>query len=272
MTRERTGSGDPARTLELLWRASGEDQPPQRGPRPGLSVEAVVEAAVELADQAGLEALSMRALAKRLAVAPMALYTYVPGKAELVDLMVDRVYCTMPRSTPRDASWRARVEAIADDNLALHRRHPWLAKVATHRPPLGPGLMTKYEYELLAFEGTGLGDVEMDAALTFVLGFVGTCASATADERAAERESAMADEAWWRAHEPLLARVFDPSAFPVAARVGSAAGEAHGAAYSAAYAYTFGLARVLDGLEVLIESRARVRAECGGSPPTEDRD
>ncbi|UJR80021.1 TetR/AcrR family transcriptional regulator [Sandaracinus amylolyticus] len=256
MARERTGAGDPARTLELLWRASRELDAPQRGPRPTLSIDAVVEAAIELADADGIDALSMRSLAQRFGVAPMALYTYVPGKAELLDLMVDHAYRTMPRSTPRGASWRARIAEVADDNLALHRRHPWLARVATHRPPLGPGLMAKYDHELRALEGTGLDDVEMDAALTFVLGFVASCASAAVDERAAERESAMADQAWWAANAPLLARVLDPTRFPVAARVGAAAGEAHGAAYSPEHAYAFGLERVLDGLEVLITRRA----------------
>src|SRR5687767_2606640 len=90
----RTGEGDPARTLGLLWRRS---QPSRRGPRPRLSVDDVVDAAIALADEAGLEAVSIRALAERLGVSAMTLYTYVPGKTELLDLMLDALWLAMPR-------------------------------------------------------------------------------------------------------------------------------------------------------------------------------
>lgn len=82
--------------------------------------------------------------------------------------------------------------------------------------------MAKYEYELCALEGTGLPDVELDAALTHLLGFVQTCARMGADDRAAQQDSAMTDEQWWAANADLLARVFDAERYPVAARVGAA--------------------------------------------------
>ena len=88
----RTSSGDPARTLALLWRA---DPPSRRGPRPRLDLDAVVDAAIALADDRGLPALTMRALAARLRVSAMTLYGYVPGREELVDLMLDALYGRM---------------------------------------------------------------------------------------------------------------------------------------------------------------------------------
>ncbi|MEW2273798.1 TetR/AcrR family transcriptional regulator [Streptomyces griseofuscus] len=143
----------------------------RRGPRQGLSVDAVVGVAVELADSAGLDALTMRGIAGRLGVTPMTLYIYVPGKAELLDLMLDSVYLRMPRAAGPDAPWRGR-------NGDPYARHPWVASMCTARPPLGPGLMTEYEHEPAAFEGSGLGDVERDAALTLLLGFVHSVARA----------------------------------------------------------------------------------------------
>ncbi|QSQ17140.1 TetR/AcrR family transcriptional regulator [Myxococcus landrumensis] len=261
MATHRSGAGDPARTLELLWR---KDMPSagQRGPKPTLNVDAIIASAVELADGEGLEALTMRKLAERLSVGPMTLYTYVPGKAELVDLMLDQLYADMPRRAPEEAGWRARLEAVAHDNRALYERHAWMCDVATSRPPLGPGLMAKYEYELGALEGLGLDEVEMDAALTFVLGFVESSARSTSRARSASAETVQTEEAWWKAHEPLLARVMDPARYPLASRVGSAAGAAHGAAYSPEHAFGFGLQRVLDGLGALILSRQSRR------PPT----
>ncbi|MCU7823249.1 TetR/AcrR family transcriptional regulator [Kitasatospora sp. DSM 101779] len=257
MSTDRSSAGDPARTLALLW-GGGEERPGRRGPRQARTVPEIAAAAIALADAEGLAAVTMRAVAQRLGLSPMALYTYVPGKAELLDLVLDTVYAAMPRRTPADDGWRARTAAVADDNAALFAAHPWVADIATGRPPLGPGLMAKYEYELRALEGLGLGDVETDAALSFVLGFVHSCARAAADERAAEQQSAMSDEQWWAGNADLLAKVFDPERFPTAARIGAAAGEAHGAASSAAHAYAFGLQRVLDGLAAL-EAEARSR-------------
>lgn len=69
----------------------------------------------------------------------------------------------------------------------------------------------------------------------------------------------MSDAEWWTANESLLARVFEPSRYPLAARVGAAVGEAHGTAFDAEHAYAFGLERVLDGLEMLIRTKRKRR-------------
>lgn len=261
MAKERSsGAGDPARTLELLWRDGSEVPGSRRGPRQGLTVDAVVDAATGLADEGGLDALTMRAVALRLGVTPMTLYTYVPGKAELLDLMLDAVFLRMPRAAfAADEPWRERVTAVADANRALYLNHPWLAELRVHRPPLGPGVMTKYEHELGAFEGLGLDDVAMDSALTHVLGFVQTVARTELDARAVERESVLSDHEWWAAHEPLLNRMLDPDRFPLATRVGEASAVAYQGLYDAGHAYAFGLARVLDGLAALIARGSAAR-------------
>lgn len=250
MTTEFTSTGDPARSLALLWRT--KERASRRG-KPELNVDRIVRTAIELADAEGLGVLSMRRIAERLGVGTMSLYTYVPGKAELLDLMLDAVYGELPRAAWSGDGWRERLTAIARDNRALFEAHPWAAAISTGRPPLGPGLMAKYEHELSAFEHAGLDDVDTDAALTFLLDFVRACALAANDARAADRDTGMSDAQWWSANAPLLERVLDPEAFPTAARVGSAAGAAQGGAYSPERAWKFGLERVLDGLGALIE-------------------
>jgi AcrR family transcriptional regulator len=193
----------------------------------------------------------MRAVAAGLGVVPMTLYTYVPGKAELLDLMLDTAYLRMPRTDTTGQPWRRRLTAVAGENRALFESHPWAALIQASRPPLGPGLMAKYEHELSALDGLGLDDIAMDAALTHLLGFVQAWARTAADVRAA-RSGAADDREWWAANAPVLQRLLDPAAYPLAARVGTAAGAAHGAAYDAAHAYDFGLRTILDGLAVLI--------------------
>jgi len=246
----RTGAGDPARTLQLLWRDPATA--PRHGPRQGLTIDQVIDAATALADADGLDAVTMRRVATSLGVVPMTLYTYVPGKAELLDLMLDAAYQRMPRADTAGRPWRQRVAAVAAENRALFEAHPWAAAVSTVRPPLGPGLMAKYEHELSALDGLGLDDVEMDAALTYLLTFVQAWARAAADAQAARQDTATDDEQWWAAHAPLLQRVLDASAYPLAVRVGTAAGTAHRAAYSPGHAYDFGLHAILDGFETLI--------------------
>ncbi|MEV6137282.1 TetR/AcrR family transcriptional regulator [Nocardia sp. NPDC051990] len=251
-SRDRSGAGDPMRTLALLWRVPAASV---RGPKQRSSVDAVVTAAIEIADAKGIGALTMRAVATKLGLTPMATYTYVPGKAELVDLMLDAVYQEISRADLTDLPWRDRVATIAAENRAMLVRHPWVAYLPTTRPPLGPGVAAKYEHELRAFDGLGLGDLEMDAAVTYVVGFVTSVARIAIDTERAAADSAISDGQWWERAAPLLAQFFDAERYPLAARIGAVAGQAHDSAYSADDAYEFGLARVLDGLADLVENR-----------------
>lgn len=261
-----SSAGDPARTLRLLWRHALPESSSGRGPRQGLSVDAVVDAAVSIADREGLAAVTMRRVAQALGVAAMTLYTYVPGREELLDLMLDTVYARMPatedgqQDEQQDGQpdgqedWRGLVRTLAMANRALFEQHPWLAGVDTARPALGPGAIGKYDRELRAFDGHGLDDVTMDAALAWVLGFVQGWARSALGAARVQQESARTEEQWWAAAGPVLSQVMTPEEFPLAVRVGGAAGEAHGAAWEADHAFEFGLERVLDGLAPLLEA------------------
>lgn len=250
---EYSGKGDPARSLALLWRTS--ERVSRKG-KPDLSVDRIVRAAIEVADTEGLQALSMRRVAERLGVGTMSLYTYVPGKPELLDVMLDTVYGETARPEDVPGGWRARLELIARENWALYQRHPWLLQVATSRPVLGPNVTAKYDYELRAIDGIGLTDVEMDSVITLITGFVHGTARGAVEAAQAESQTGMSDEQWWAAHAPFFSLIADPARFPTAARVGRAAGEQYGAAYSAEHAFEFGLQRVLDGIQALIDTRS----------------
>jgi AcrR family transcriptional regulator len=242
----RTGHGDPARTVDLLW---GAPPDARRGPRPRLEVPAIVAAAVKLADAEGIGAVTMRRLADRLGLAsPNALYTYVPSKAELVDLVVDACFAAFELDTAvLSPDIGTRVRAIADANRALLRRHPWLADVATDRPPLGPGQLRKYELELGALEGLGLTDHEIDHTVTLVTTFVRSHAASTADAAGAADEAA-----WWERAGPALARHADPAEYPLGTRVGSAVGADQGRAVDPDRAYAFGVERIAAGIAALL--------------------
>ncbi|MCK2243368.1 MULTISPECIES: TetR/AcrR family transcriptional regulator [unclassified Crossiella] len=249
---EYSGHGDPARSLALLWRTS--ERASRKG-KPELNVDRIVRTAIEVADTEGLSALSMRRVAEELGVGTMSLYTYVPGKGELIDVMLDTVFGELPHTHP-DGGWRDRLEHVARQNQALYQRHAWLPHVLMSRPVLGPNVTAKYDHELSAIDGIGLSDVEMDSVLWLVLDYVHSAVRNAAEIEVANQRSGVTDEQWWQAHAPLLSKVLDPARYPVASRVGQAAGMQHGGAVDPAHAFEFGLARVLDGVEVLVRQRA----------------
>ena len=262
MTTGYSGGGDPARSLRLLWR---DQQRPTRGPRPGLSVDRVVAAAVELADAEGLAALSMRRVAERLGVGTMSLYTYVPGKGELLDLMLDTVLAEEARPDPA-AGWRAGLELRAREDWALFHRHPWILEVSPSRSLLGPNETELFEATLRVVDGSGLNSAEMILVVSLVADYTRGAAQSAVGAAQAERRTGVSDEQWWAAREPLFDRYFDPARYPTVTRVAASGAferPTGGAEYTVARAresFEFGLPRVLDGIEAFISARGRPAA------------
>lgn len=241
---------DPDPMLALLWRhvVPPEDGAPRRGRPPRVSVDEVVDAAIELADRDGLEALTMRALAEHLGVGAMSLYTYVASRDDLVVLMVDEVL-GRTELPPLAGDLRSRLTLVAEVELRERRAHPWLLDDAVIRPWLGPHAADRYEWQLSAVEGVGLDDIEMDQTVTLVTGFAANVARAEESVRRAERQSGMTDLEWWEANGEAVGRVMAHRDYPLSGRVGVAAGEAYQAGRDPRRELEFGLARILDGVE-----------------------
>ncbi|GGQ86264.1 TetR family transcriptional regulator [Couchioplanes caeruleus subsp. azureus] len=243
---------DPAHTLALLWRTR-EVQRSGRGRKPTINLDQVVDAALQVANEAGLDGLSMRTVANALRVTPMTLYTYVPGKAELLDHMLDTVYLRMPRPALDPDCWRTRLTAIAQQNRDVLESHPWMVELSPARAAApGPGFLAKYEYELSAFTGLGLDDITTDAALTYLLTFVRAAFCAASSAPSQLLSTALHGGRRLAASDSEPAPAFDPAAYPTAVRIGTAVGAARRSACAPDDAYHFGLARVLDGLAMLI--------------------
>ena len=236
------GKADDAdRGVELLW-----------GGRSGLSLEAVVGAAVEVADAEGLAGLSMRKVAERLGFTTMSLYRHVPGRDHLVDLMRDAVLGEPPAATP-GSGWRARLEEFARFAWELRERHPWLAEVRGGRHVPGPNALAHYEHALAILADTGLTPAEVVASVGLVGRFVDAEALALVEAARAERSTGMSDEEWWGARDTLFAR-FD--------RYPTLSGLWHAGGYDQPESpFGFGLARLLDGIEILIAKRDVKRDE-----------
>ncbi|WP_035812935.1 TetR/AcrR family transcriptional regulator [Jiangella gansuensis] len=215
---------DPTRLVRLLW------EPSDRPGRSGLTKRSIVENAIAIADAEGLGALTMRRAAERLGAGAMSLYTHVPGKPELVELMLDTVVTEVYADgrLPGDHDdWRAGLRHIAERNWQHHLRHPWTVEVLPGRPVVGPGVTAKYEHELAPLDGIGLSDVEMDQLLCGLLALV----EATARQQVGldRVRAGTGDLDWWSAVGPALGQAMHGHSFPLADRVGTATGEATGA-------------------------------------------
>lgn len=197
---EYAGRGDAERTMALLWDGAPA---PRRGPRPRLDLPRLVDTAIAEADRAGPDALSMRALAQALGIGTASLYTYVPGKAELLELMVDRVVGAQP--LPRaDAGWRAGLHDLATADLDAYRAHPWLLQVATSRTVFGPHVVTRYDAALALLDGHGLPAPEVVRCVAAVESYTRGAASAVVEAERAPARTGRSDDEWWERRAPLL--------------------------------------------------------------------
>ena len=243
-----------------MWGVSG---PGRRGPKPSRTVAEVVAAAIALADAEGLGALSMRRVAEALKLSPMSLYTYVPSKAELMDLMLDHVAGEVP--LPGGGDWRSQIEQQARGRWAMAQRHPWLMQVGMHRPPLGPHVLEAAEAALRAIDGLGLTELEMDQLTSVVGDYVRGAIRAALDAREVERLTQMTDEEWWALSQPLLKDLVDPARYPTIVRVGQAYKAIQHKGPSLEQNFEFGLQRVLDGIAAFIAERQRALAKRGAA-------
>ena len=91
-----------------------------------LTQAAIVEAAIDLADEGGLETLSMRRIADVLGVGTMSLYRHVSDRGALVQEMTDEIGRRFPYPSEPATSWRTCVETAADIDWRLYQRHPWV--------------------------------------------------------------------------------------------------------------------------------------------------
>lgn len=252
MNDDISGRGDPLRSLKLLWEGN---EPPKRGPRPKVELAALVQAAIEIADTEGLGAVSTRRVAEKVGISPMSFYTYIPGKAELLDLMLDTVsgqdIGEVPEFDP--AQWRMNLTVMAMGLRDFYLRHPWVIELATHRPVLGPGTMTSYEFALRAVDGLGLSPVEMDMMVTTIGALAAGAARPQAQAKKVREATGLSDDQWWYTIEPYLStRDFSP--YPVSNRIGPIIGELYGLG-DPDMSFKFAIERMLDGFAVLIERK-----------------
>lgn len=144
----------------------------RRKGQPPLTIERIVETALELIDDSGLDALSMRRLGTRLGVDPMAVYHHVAGKDALLEHVVRRVFDGIPGLAAR-GPWQQRVRRWADAYRAVGRAHPNLVlRIVADPGAVAVAAVRVNETLYAALEASGLLPAHVAAAGDVVVDFV----------------------------------------------------------------------------------------------------
>jgi AcrR family transcriptional regulator len=229
--------------------AWGRRDRPGRGPKPGLTIERIVEAGVRVASSEGLAAVSMARVAQELGASTMSLYRYVSAKEELLMLMVDAAVGTPLPAAP-DEGWRDALSRWAWSQHERMRRHPWAVRVPIGGPPTTPNQVAWMEGVLWSLRDTGLAEDEKASVLLLLSGYVRNEATLTAELM----DAGFISDEQMMGYSRLLATLADPDRFPALHRLLEAG--VFDRADPPEKEFGFGLERILDGIEVLISSRA----------------
>jgi AcrR family transcriptional regulator len=215
--------------------------------------------------------VSMRRVGERLGKSAMSLYTYVPGKGELIDLMLDTAFGELPTAYDLSQGWRPAMEQCARDGWHFYERHPWVLQVSGTRSSLGPHEFDLYEAQLRIVDGLGLPGVEVARVVNVVASFVRGAAKTVSDARTAEQATGVSDDDWWNARAPILDELADdtwPTRFPTITKLDAEQAFSQPdrpddttpyLVQDALDTFDFGLQRVLDGIESYVASRARTQ-------------
>lgn len=250
MDEQHSGGGLPAH-LEAAW---GLRERPTKGPKRGLSLDRIVEAAIEVAESDGLAAVSMSRVAGKLGASTMALYRYLTAKDELLMLMMDAALGPPPEGQPAGEGWRAGLARWAKAERAVLMRHSWVLHMPMSAPPLTPNQIAWLEWGLGYLRGVSLTADEKLSVIILVSGHVWRETTIEVDMAEAARAAGSTVDESVAGYGQILAKLADPGRFP----------EVHAAIAEGAFEgedgdpdkeFNFGLERVLDGIEVLIGRR-----------------
>ncbi|GAB3462280.1 TetR/AcrR family transcriptional regulator [Actinophytocola sediminis] len=243
------GSGLPA-SFEQAW---GVRERPTKGPKPGLSLEQVVQAGVRVARADGFGAVSMSRVAKEVGTSAMALYRYVASKDELLMLMVDEIVGSV-EFTVGDGGWRAELTGWSWAELDVYREHPWVLQVPINGPPVTPKTIAFVEQGLRCLAGTSLTPGDKISAILTLTSFTRAWAMlitqldiafTTAEHQTMHDYEQTLIAVTTREEFPALYEVLDVNGFSPSDNNETVADD-----------FVFGLERLLDGFEALMRTRA----------------
>ncbi|WP_163542317.1 TetR/AcrR family transcriptional regulator [Occultella kanbiaonis] len=210
----------------------------------------MISAGLAVVRAEGLEALSMRKVARELGVGAMSLYTYVPGRTELIDLMIDDVYggLALPEA---GAPWRTALGQYCREFWALYEREPWLLQTNMWRAPLAPCVLDAEEAGLRTLIGTSLAPVQVVQTIGLVDMVLQGLARSSIAESVDRDASGVGQDDYWESMNSFWEDWFDVDRYPVMTRIYLAGGFDNDAS-----TFEATLARLLDVVEMSVDAAA----------------
>jgi AcrR family transcriptional regulator len=247
--------------LELLW---GRRERGKRGPRPGLSPDAIVAAAIRVADAEGLDAVSMARVAHELGFTTMSLYRHVTSKDELLQLMWNASAQGIENLVLEGDGWRPKLRMWAVVQRDAIDEHPWITQMPLAAPPIGPNSVAFVEHALEALDETGLPDADKLRAIGLVTSYTlsearmahDAARAATAAQPPDAAEASVAPDQAPLTYEALLRELIDENSYPRLYRIAWSDKADPGTA-DERQEFLWGLDRILDGVQVLIDRLGR---------------
>jgi AcrR family transcriptional regulator len=238
--------------VDLLWDLREQ---PRRGPKPTLSLDKIVQAALEIADAEGLTQLSMARVAEKLGTTAMSLYRHVRNKDELLQVMIDVAAAVDAPPVPDpEQDWRHNLSRWARALADLYRGHRWSLQVPIGPlPPIGPGQLTWLDRGLACLSPTRLpAEVRIGVImllLTYIRGEVGFTQQVNQTMEPLPPDHPT--------YGDLMRRLVDRERFPALAGMVESGvfDEPDPGISEAEFAemLEFGIGRLLDGIAVLVE-------------------
>ncbi|MGI9643371.1 MAG: TetR/AcrR family transcriptional regulator [Acidimicrobiia bacterium] len=139
--------------------------------RTSLSRDHVLEGAVVLADEIGIEAFTIRKLATALGTKPMTIYHYVSSKEEIIDGMIERVFSEIEKPSS-EGNWLEALRLRCESARAALKRHPWAAPLMESRTSPGPENLGHHEAVLACLRRGGLNWQETAHAYAILDAFI----------------------------------------------------------------------------------------------------
>jgi AcrR family transcriptional regulator len=243
------------RGIALAWGVAAN---PQRGPKREMSVERIVEAAIEIADAEGLGAVSMAAVAARLGFTPMSLYRYVTAKEDLILLMQEEATGVPSEATRTAGGWRERLEALYREQLQHYLTHPWVLDIPISGVPATPNSAAWMDAGLSALAGTPLSYSERLAVMLLVTGTSHWAGSILAGYARVQRDQGLDEQSIARNEDAMFRALITADAYPEL----RAAIEA-GVFLDESDPFSFALARALEGVSDYIAAAEEGRHDEG---------
>ena len=239
------------RGVALAWGVAAN---PQRGPKREMSIESIVDAAVEIADQGGLAAVSMSSVATALGFTPMSLYRYISAKDDLVLLMQERGIGSPPESIREAQTWREGLHLWASAQTGMYLEHPWILDIPITGTPVTPNNLAWLDAALEAMRDVPVDyDTKTACALAIMaqVRFEGVVVRGYMEASQGDPDQIDRDAV------EVLQQLVTPAEFPLV----------HAALVEGAFSpvpdgnpFSFGLERVLDGIGAFLEGRGPLPA------------